>query len=200
MARGARFALVASNPPPPRGLSRRRVRWWTCAPAIEGGKSCKKNPRHSTPTSSALFLPFSLSRSFRRFLTLRCPPFRSTPAGNRRRLYLSAGHAVASLLPILLVFSLSLPRPLPLSLPLFLFFVLRLDPLSSRTFKRDVCMYGPVYAAFMWNSWGEHREKRLITRCQRNARRPCVCVHARVRACAHAHPHGPHDTPASRAR
>lgn len=81
MARGARFALAASNPPPPRGRSRRRrVRWWTCAPVIEGGKSCKKNPRHSAPTSSALFLSFSLSRSFRRFLPfivlvfVRLPP------------------------------------------------------------------------------------------------------------------------------
>lgn len=38
MARGARFALAASNPPPPRGRSRRRVRWWTCAPAYRGWK------------------------------------------------------------------------------------------------------------------------------------------------------------------
>lgn len=91
-------------------------------------------------------------------------------------------------------------RGMPLRLVLPLSLALLPDPLSSRAFKRDVCMYGLVYAAFMWNSWGEHREKRLITRCQRNARRSLAYACESARARAHAHSHGPHDTPASRAR
>lgn len=181
MAHGARFALAASNPPPPRGRSRRRgaarrVRWWTCAPAVEGGKSCKKNPRHSLRQphrsyfSHSLFLALSAAS-----YTLPSSSFsRSTPAGNRR-LYLSTGHAVAPRPPPFAL-ARSLARSLlsrsPFS-PASSFFVPILYP---RAFKRDVCMYGLVYAAFMWNSWGEHRERRLITRCQRNARRSRVCV------------------------
>lgn len=70
------------------------VRWWTYA-VIEGRKSCKKNPRHSVPTSSAFFFSFS------HFPPLFLPfPF-PNHAGNRRRLYLSAVHVAVRLIPFI---------------------------------------------------------------------------------------------------
>lgn len=182
MARGARFALAASNPPPPRGRSRRRVRWWTCAPAIEGGKSCKKNPRHSAPTSSALFLSFSLSRSFSPLPTLRRLRFRSTPAGNRRRLYLSAGHAVAPRPP-------DPPRPslfgplLALSLS---FVLLRLDPFILARLKGTyVCMASctPLLCGIL----GASIERGDLSRAVRGTRPVRVCVRSCARARVHTH-------------
>lgn len=182
MARGARFALAASNPPPPRGRSRRRrVRWWTCAPAIEGGKSCKKNPRHSAPTSSALFLPFSLSRSFSPLPTLRRPRFRSTPAGNRRRLYLSAGHVAPPPPPVLLVLPLS-PPPCPLVL---------LRPSSSRSFilarlkGTYVCMASctPLLCGIL----GASIERGDLSRAVRGTRPVRVYACERARAQVHTH-------------
>lgn len=63
MARGARFALAASNPPPPRG--RRQCSGGHTPLYTQGGKSCKKNPRHSVcapqphrPLSLFYALPF----------------------------------------------------------------------------------------------------------------------------------------------
>ncbi|KYQ52954.1 hypothetical protein ALC60_07680 [Trachymyrmex zeteki] len=98
-----------------------------CTSYTEGGKSCKKNPRHSAPTSSVLFLPFSLSRSFSPLSTLYCPRFRSTPAGNRRRVLLKCGtrRCTPVLLPALFV-----PSAFP---PSFCLFAL-LRPSSSRSF------------------------------------------------------------------
>lgn len=103
MARGARFALAASNPPPPRG--RRQCSGGHTPLYTEGGKSCKKNPRHSLCARLNLIGPLL---SFTLFHVSSVFSLFSTPAGNRRRLYLSAGHVVAFRPPCPFFFSLFL--------------------------------------------------------------------------------------------
>lgn len=181
MARGARFALAASNPPPPRG--RRQCSGGHTPLYTEGGKLCKKNPRHSLSLSlcvcaclnliGPLFLSFTLFRSF----------LFSTPAGNRRRIYLSAGHVVVSRPPCSFFSSLSLSSFL-LYLPLLLLSPLGLYP---RAFKRDVCMYGRVYAGFYVEFLGRASREETYHAAVRNARRPCTdaCVYACTRTRTH---------------
>lgn len=149
-----------------------------CTSYTEGGKSCKKNPRHSAPTSSVLFLPFSLSRSFSPLSTLYCPRFRSTPAGNRRRVLLKCGtrRCTPVLLPALFV-----PSAFP---PSFCLFAL-LRPSSSRSFilarlkGTYVCMASctPLLCEILGASIGRGD----LSRAVRGTRAALVCVHTHVR-------------------
>lgn len=131
MARDARFALAASNPPPPRG--RRQCSGGHTPLYTEGGKSCKKKPRHSLCARLNLIGTFRERRRASRSSTL-LPSFSSfQPPANRRRLYLSAGHVVASRPPCPFFLSLSLslvpsPSCLRASLP----------PISSRSLSSRV--------------------------------------------------------------
>lgn len=97
-------------------------------------------------------LPFFSFTLFRSFLF-------STPADNRRRLYLSAGHVVVSRSsgPFFSSLSLFLPSLLHLS-----FFYLVPVFILARLTGTYVCM-AACTPAFMWNSWDEHQERRLIT-------------------------------------